>query len=159
MLGAGRPGGERASRWEGMSEQNGRDQLPSGPTRPSTPAPDGSGEVRLRVRCPECGDALLHAPDVVCRICADDERAEYRFRCPRCGRAEVVEAHPDVVLQLLVVGAPVERWTRPVEHIVDLRDDPITPDEILELHEALLDDDCVAEALAALCAGDGLPGA
>jgi predicted RNA-binding Zn-ribbon protein involved in translation (DUF1610 family) len=103
----------------------------------------------VRAQCPACGDVQLHIDDLTVRVCNDDDvPSAYRFRCPQCAQTVHREASPRIVDLLVSAGAPQETWRWPAE-LAELRaGPPLTPDDLLDLHVLLEDDDWFDQLMA-----------
>lgn len=102
----------------------------------------------IRANCPSCGDVQLKAPDLVVRVCSDDERGSYCFRCPECERPVAKDASRRIVDLLVSSGVRMQVWRLPAE-LSERHDGPsITPDDLLDFH-LMLQSDGWFEALAA----------
>jgi len=104
----------------------------------------------VRAQCPTCGDVQLQIDDLTVRVCKDyDTPSAYRFRCPTCEQTVHREASPRIVDLLVSAGAPQELWQWPAE-LSELRaGPPLTPDDLLDLH-VLLENDNWFDQLVAL---------
>jgi hypothetical protein len=95
----------------------------------------------IRANCPSCGDVQLRAADLTVRVCSDDESGSYCFRCPACERAVAKDASRRIVDLLVSSGVRLQVWRRPAELLED-RDGPqFTPDDLLDFHLLLRQDD------------------
>lgn len=117
--------------------------------------------TRIRTTCPRCGEVELRPDELELHIVGwdhDDVRdgSTYLFDCPSCAD-EIVKPADARIAQLLTTGgvpvvcsalddgpsdlAPAIADTRPPhpEGIVD--GPPLTPDDLLDLHELLQTDD------------------
>jgi len=104
----------------------------------------------VRAQCPTCGDISLGIGDLTVRICADGVTpGAYRFRCPACGEAVTRTASERIVDLLVSAGAAQEPWSWPAELRERPTGPPLTPDDLLDLH-VMLDDDNWFEGLVAL---------
>lgn len=99
----------------------------------------------IRANCPSCGDVQLKAADLTVRVCSDDDTGSYCFRCPSCERAVAKEASRRIVDLLVSSGVRLQVWRRPAE-LLETREGPtLTPDDLLDFHLLLRDDDWFAE--------------
>lgn len=99
----------------------------------------------IRANCPSCGDVQLKAADLTVRVCSDDDTGSYCFRCPSCERAVAKEASRRIVDLLVSSGVRLQVWRRPAE-LLEARVGPtLTPDDLLDFHLLLRDDDWFAE--------------
>ena len=107
----------------------------------------------IKADCPACGVVRLRIPDLTVRVCADDDtRGSYRFRCPRCESVVVHPASAPVCSLLVSVGVDEELWHLPAE--LDERRagpglPPLAPDDLLDFHLMLGQDDWPARLAAA----------
>jgi hypothetical protein len=99
----------------------------------------------IKAECETCGAVRLRVADLTVRICADDDRGEYRFRCPRCDLAVVHEATSAICALLVSVGVEEEIWRLPAELREQHRGPVITPDDLLDFHLLLQCDDWTDE--------------
>lgn len=75
------------------------------------------------------------------RVCSDDESGSYCFRCPACERAVAKDASRRIVDLLVSSGVRLQVWRRPAE-LLEMHDGPsITPDDLLDFHLLLRQDD------------------
>jgi hypothetical protein len=103
----------------------------------------------IKAECPGCGAVRLRVPDLTVRVCADDDRAAYRFRCPSCEAAVVHDASPSICALLISVGVREEVWRLPAELREQRVGPALTPDDLLDFH-LLLEREDWADDLAAL---------
>jgi hypothetical protein len=108
-------------------------------------AEQDQGRVRavttIRANCPSCGDVQLTADDLTVRVCADDERGSYCFRCPDCRRAVAKDASRRIVDLLVSSGVRMQVWRLPAELSENRVGPPLTPDDLLDFHLLLVDDE------------------
>lgn len=104
----------------------------------------------IRATCPSCGDVELTPGQVQVLVCSDDNRASYAFRCPECHLMVSKPTDTRVVDILLSSGVRLVRWDAPAELSEPHHGDPISWDDILELHLALGSEEGSARALAEL---------
>jgi hypothetical protein len=95
----------------------------------------------IRANCPSCGDVQLTADDLTVRVCADDERGSYCFRCPECLRAVAKDASRRIVDLLVSSGVRMQVWRLPAELTESRMGPPLTPDDLLDFHLLLQEDD------------------
>ncbi|MGH9186382.1 MAG: hypothetical protein ACRD0U_11300 [Acidimicrobiales bacterium] len=95
----------------------------------------------IRATCGECGDVEVAPPDVLVRVCVEDDRGSYTFRCPRCHMAVVKAAEQPVVDLLVASGVALATWRLPAELFETREGEPITHDDLLDFHELLYRDD------------------
>jgi hypothetical protein len=100
-----------------------------------------AGTMQILVKCPDCPAARMSPADVTLRNCVDDDNWSYRFTCASCGNRTVAPTNKWLALEVVAVGAKVERWTLPTELHETRGGPPITLDDLLDLHEALLEAD------------------
>ncbi len=75
------------------------------------------------------------------RVCSDDESGSYCFRCPACERAVAKDASRRIVDLLVSSGVRLQVWRRPAE-LLEMHDGPsIRPDDLLDFHLLLRQDD------------------
>ncbi|MCZ7525959.1 MAG: hypothetical protein M5U14_05970 [Acidimicrobiia bacterium] len=98
----------------------------------------------IRASCPTCGDVQIQASDLVVRVCADDDRGSYCFRCPSCDRAVAKEASRRIVDLLVASGVRMQVWRLPAELTEERSGPPIQPDDVLDFHLLLQEDDWFA---------------
>jgi hypothetical protein len=101
----------------------------------------------IRAQCPGCGDVRLTASDLTVRVCTDDDSGSYCFRCPSCTRPVAKPASPHIVELLVSSGVRIEMWRRPAELWERRSGPPLTPDDLLDFH-VLLEQDDWQEALS-----------
>jgi predicted RNA-binding Zn-ribbon protein involved in translation (DUF1610 family) len=107
----------------------------------------------VRAQCPVCGDVSLRIDDVIVMVHEDDDgNGTYRFRCPTCAETVRRDASARIVDLLLSAGAPREQWSWPAELTEHHPGPPLTPDDLLDLH-VLLEDNDWFEQLVALVRG------
>lgn len=102
----------------------------------------------IRANCPSCGDVQLTADDLTVRVCSDDERGSYNFRCPECRRAVAKEASRRIVDLLVSSGVRMQVWRLPAELSESRIGPPLTPDDLLDFHLLLQDDQWFDEVAA-----------
>jgi hypothetical protein len=74
-------------------------------------------------------------------VCSDDESGSYCFRCPACERAVSKDASRRIVDLLVSSGVRLQVWRRPAE-LLEMHDGPsLTPDDLLDFHLLLRQDD------------------
>lgn len=98
----------------------------------------------IRANCPSCGDVQLRAFDITVRVCSDDDRGSYCFRCPSCDRAVAKEASRRIVDLLVSSGVRMQVWRRPTELLETHDGPPLTPDDLLDFHLLLREEDWFA---------------
>lgn len=105
----------------------------------------------VRASCEKCGDVELTTNDVHIRVCEDTNDATYSFRCPVCLMTAVKPCEIRTVDRLIASGASYETWSLPQE-LYEKRGvgDAVTHDDIIDLHEALADDEVFNAELDAL---------
>ena len=118
--------------------------------------PGSDAMTRIRTTCPRCGEVELRPDELQLHIVGWDEAdvgegSTYLFDCPRCAD-EVVKPADARIAQLLTTGGvpvvcsadeevpdgAVELPPHP-EHAPD--GPPLTPDDLLDLHELLQTDE------------------
>jgi hypothetical protein len=108
---------------------------------------EGCEVAVVRATCDVCGDIQLTAPDVVVRVCLDDQRASYVYSCPLC-RAPVARPLEHRLVELLASsGSPVSLWHLPDELSELHEGEALTHDDLLDFHQMLLDDSWLEELL------------
>ena len=95
----------------------------------------------IRANCPSCGDVQLRASDLTVRVCSDDDQGSYNFRCPGCERAVAKEASRRIVDLLVSSGVRMQVWRRPAEMFESHTGPSISPDDLLDFHLLLRNDD------------------
>ncbi len=98
----------------------------------------------IRANCPSCGDVQLKAADLTVRVCSDDDTGSYCFRCPSCERAVAKDASRRIVDLLVSSGVRLQVWRRPAELLEPHEGPTLTPDDLLDFHLLLRDDDWFA---------------
>jgi uncharacterized Zn finger protein len=93
----------------------------------------------IRVTCPACGDLELRADQVQVLINPEDQRSSYAFRCTICEVVITKPADERVVRILVSSGVAVRPWRIPAEVSEQRHGQPISWDDILELHTLLAD--------------------
>lgn len=88
----------------------------------------------IKAECHTCGAVRLRVADLTVRVCADDDRGEYRFRCPRCEVAVVHDATAAICALLVSVGVEEEVWSLPAELREQHHGPAFTPDDVLDFH-------------------------
>lgn len=109
--------------------------------------------ARIRASCPDCGEIELRVPDIHVSICRDTGEGDYSFICPACNERVTKEAERRTLDLLVASGVSVAFWSTPIERLVEEVDEPLSEDDIIDLHEELADDIRVAEAIKELCEG------
>lgn len=94
----------------------------------------------IRANCPSCGDVQLRATDLVVRVCSDDESGSYCFRCPACEKAVAKEASRRIIDLLVSSGVRMQVWRLPAELHEPHLGPTVTPDDLLDFHLLLRDD-------------------
>jgi hypothetical protein len=79
--------------------------------------------------------------DLTVRVHHDHSAGDYRFRCPACAQTVTRPASPRIVDLLVSAGAAEERWRWPAELAERPAGPPLTPDDLLDLHVLLSDDE------------------
>jgi hypothetical protein len=95
----------------------------------------------IRANCPSCGDVQLRAADLTVRVCSDDEQGSYCFQCPTCAQAVAKDASRRIVDLLVSSGVRMEVWRLPAELSEPHTGDPLSPDDLLDFHLLLGQDD------------------
>lgn len=95
----------------------------------------------IRASCPDCGDVELTTADVTVRVCADDKRGAYTFRCPTCRMTVYKDTEARIVDLLASAGVATVVWRLPRELDERPGGEPLTHDDLLELHDLLEGDD------------------
>ncbi len=103
----------------------------------------------IRANCPSCGDVQLRASDLTVRVCSDDEQGSYCFQCPSCEQPVAKEASRRIVDLLVSSGVRMQVWRLPAELREPHYGARLTPDDLLDFHLLLRDDDWF-EQLAAM---------
>ncbi len=86
----------------------------------------------------------LKAADLTVRVCSDDDTGSYCFRCPSCERAVAKDASRRIVDLLVSSGVRLQVWRRPAELLEPRVGPALTPDDLLDFHLLLRDDDWFA---------------
>lgn len=108
--------------------------------------------TRIRASCPGCGEVDLRPDEVTLRVVrAPDglvaDGSSYRFTCPDCEEMVTKPADERIAQLLSTGGVPVEEAAT---HDEDLRPPhperppsgpPLTPDDLLDLHLLLAEED------------------
>jgi hypothetical protein len=102
----------------------------------------------IRANCPSCGDVQLRAADLTVRVCSDDEQGSYCFQCPSCAQAVAKDASRRIVDLLVSSGVRMEVWRLPAELSEAHVGDPLSPDDLLDFHLLLGQDDWFDEVEA-----------
>ena len=104
----------------------------------------------VRAQCPACGDVQLQIDDLTVRVCSDEDDAE-RVPLPVPGmRADGAPRGEPADRRPARVGRRAARaWRWPAELAEPPAGPPLTPDDLLDLH-VLLEDDNWFEQLVAL---------
>jgi hypothetical protein len=102
----------------------------------------------IRANCPSCGDVQLRAADLTVRVCSDDEQGSYCFQCPSCAQAVAKDASRRIVDLLVSSGVRMEVWRLPAELSEAHTGDPLSPDDLLDFHLLLGQDDWFDEVEA-----------
>ena len=105
--------------------------------------------TNIRVTCQYCGaPALVRPTQIVLLADSDETSGAYLFLCPICQRLTVRSPQPGEVQLLIDAGVPVggaEGQSSSVQP--STRADaapPFTPDDLLDFHLLLADDDCLS---------------
>ncbi|MHB8671878.1 MAG: hypothetical protein ACYDAD_15180 [Acidimicrobiales bacterium] len=103
----------------------------------------------IRATCRRCDeDVELTTAQIRVRICAETGGGAYCFECPACRLPVAVEAERPILDLLMTAGVPAEVWSLP-EELWEKRDGAnLTPDDILDLHLLLADDEAFTAGLA-----------
>ena len=102
----------------------------------------------VRAQCPSCGDVQLQIDDLTVRVCGDEEMpARTASGAPTASRRCTARRAPRIV-DLLVSAAPHERWRWPAELAEPHSGPPLTPDDLLDFHVLLEDDDWFRQLVA-----------
>jgi hypothetical protein len=95
-------------------------------------------ETIVKATCPACGDVELAPEELKLRVCSMPDASTYHFVCTNCRQIVVKSAADERVVQLLSsVGVPVVNWDLPAELSERHDGEPITLDELIDLHELL----------------------
>ena len=96
----------------------------------------------IRVVCPECATIIDLQPEEIVIV----DRELYVFHCPTCD--EKVAKRADAKILALLLSAGVELYDTPDVDPQDVKDGPpFTPDDSIDLHEALNNDEEVEKWL------------
>ena len=91
--------------------------------------------MQISVECSDCGAVRLKLPDLMIRVCSDNQQWSFCFRCTACGRATSYDSSAAALDLLVTLGAPVEQWHMPAE-LAETR--PVGPaltiDDLLDFH-------------------------
>lgn len=118
--------------------------------RPALQRPNNSSVTTIRATCRRCDeDVELTEAEMRVRICAETGEGAYCFECPACRLPVAVEAKRPVLDLLMTSGVAAEVWTLPEELWEDKGGPRLTPDDILDLHLLLRDDEAFTAGLAA----------
>ncbi|QGG95288.1 hypothetical protein [Actinomarinicola tropica] len=91
-------------------------------------------------------DVRVHAPE-------DGGAGTYAFSCPGCRSTVVRTAERPVMDLLIAAGVAFTTWRRPaelVERESEVREEPLTHNDLLTFHEQIADDAVLEAALAAI---------
>jgi hypothetical protein len=111
----------------------------------------------IRTTCPRCGEVEMGADAIRLSVRHPSGDGRYRFKCPRCEEAVEKRADRDVVALLLSAGVEAggrgeafpETETLPgIETLSSPPARPFTPDDLLEFHFLLQDDERLARELS-----------
>jgi hypothetical protein len=108
----------------------------------------GGHVTTIRASCPTCGDVELTVKDVTVRVCAADNRGAYSFRCPACRCMVVKDAEQRIVDLLVSSGVELHVWQLPAELFEAKLGEPLTWDDLLDLHDLLQTDGWFAQIQA-----------
>lgn len=96
--------------------------------------------MNVRARCPLDGDVFVDYRTIAVRWCIDSGKYSYTFPCPECRKATTHSCSPRIARILLEAGCVLVRWYLPQE-MFELHDGPpICADDVIEFHNADLDD-------------------
>jgi hypothetical protein len=91
--------------------------------------------MQISVECGDCGAVPLKLPDLMIRVCADNEQWSFCFLCPECRRATAYDSSAQALDLLVTLGAPVKRWHLPAELTESRPGGPVlTADDLLDFH-------------------------
>ena len=108
---------------------------------PTAPPGSATGPTVVRATCPRCDDVVLRPDDLRARVCFDTRETTYCFRCPSCLAPVVKQADERILDALLHAGATPDVWRLPAE-LTEVHDGPPrTPDDLLDFHLLLEEDD------------------
>jgi hypothetical protein len=104
----------------------------------------------IRATCSDCGDVELGTPDLVVRLCEDNEAGTYVFRCPNCTHPVVRPADRSTIDLLVSSGVRLELWSMPAE-LIEPRPlgSPFTHDDLIDFHDIMESRGWFGELLAA----------
>ncbi len=95
----------------------------------------------IRAQCPDCGDVQLPIHQLWVRVYEAEGPGSYSFECPTCAQPVSREASARIVGLLVGAGAPHTAWRWPAELAEVHQGSAITPDDLLDFHVLLQDDD------------------
>ena len=93
----------------------------------------------LSAECPACGTVLLTLDELSCAVQRERREALCQFACPLCGLTVTQELLPSDVAMLTALGAKELRDSIPFEMLEDHYGPPLSFDDLLDFHEALLE--------------------
>jgi len=99
--------------------------------------------------CPTCAAVELTTPDLRVEVCSNTNQGSYSFRCPRCHMAVAKAAEPRVISLLVSSGVRMHVWHLPAELDEPKVGCPISWNDVLELHDLLLEPDWFEQLLDA----------
>jgi len=91
----------------------------------------------------------LTTRDLRVQVCADTNQGSYSFQCPRCHMAVSKQAEPRIIDLLVSSGVRMHVWHLPAELDEPKVGRPIGWDDVLELHDLLLQPDWFEQLLDA----------
>ena len=94
-------------------------------------------DVRIVVKCPDCGETRVAPDEVTLRRCLDDETWSYRFTCPSCRRPTLASTQVAAALGAVAAGSRLEAWQLPAELFEPHAGPPLTAADERELRELL----------------------
>ena len=105
--------------------------------------------IVIKADCPECGVVHLGARDLTVRVCTNDGSRAYCFQCAECGSPVHHDASAAICDLLVSAGVKRVDWRWPDE-LGDRPDGPdFTPDDLLDFHLLLRDDERWSDELVA----------
>lgn len=97
-------------------------------------------------RCEICGEVNLTNDMILVRFCENDAaKHQYVFACPICSRPIAKPLDMDSLAILVENGCPMERWQMPKEIFEPKPEGKLTPDDALDFHFIIQDDEAVAK--------------
>ncbi len=95
--------------------------------------------MNVRVTCPDCGDLIINARDMLVTTNTDTGQASVSFKCNQCGCRSTREIAEKILRNLIKAGTPSRTWHWPAE-LSEPRPEgkPLNRADLIDFHQALL---------------------